>query len=71
MCRISQFRVSKCPNDPMYHRLSNMGLSFSEAFECNYMYSQYYIEDQHEKPLLNLLKRVPSHAHSRMQLVHT
>ena len=39
---ISQFGVT---NDPMYHRLSNMDMFFSKAFECNY--SQHSIEDQH------------------------
>ena len=39
---ISQFAVSKHPNDPMYHRLSNMNIFFSEAFEYNY--SQHSIE---------------------------
>ena len=59
---------SKCLNDPMYHRLSNMNMFFSEAFECNY--SLHSMEEQHEELLLIFLKRMPSHAHSNMQLVH-
>ena len=32
-CRISQFTVSKRTNDPMYHKLSNMNMFLTEAFE--------------------------------------
>ena len=44
-CRISQFTVSKRTNDPMYHKLSNMNMFFTEAFKCDY--SQHSIEEQH------------------------
>ena len=48
--------VSKRPNDPMKHRLSNMNMFFSEAFEyAPYVLSSWFtdvrrnsIEEQHE-----------------------
>ena len=40
---ISQCGVSKFMNDSMYHRLLNMDMALSEAFECNYqLFSAFY-----------------------------